>query len=96
VKMVEPRDFYAPEAIYQEVSEQLQKAHSSDELVDYLTFVPDGEPTLDINLGRAIDLLREFENRSTAHMKRCAWMTSWMAFATSPGISMVSWLRRRC
>lgn len=56
--MVEPRDFYAPEDIYQEVSEQLQKAHSSDEPVDYLTFVPDGEPTLDINLGKAIDLLR--------------------------------------
>jgi wyosine [tRNA(Phe)-imidazoG37] synthetase (radical SAM superfamily) len=56
--MVEPRDFYAPEDIFQEVSEQLQKARSSDEPVDYLTFVPDGEPTLDINLGKAIDLLR--------------------------------------
>jgi len=58
--MVEPRDFYAPEDIYQEVSEQLQKAYSADEPVDYLTFVPDGEPTLDINLGRAIDLLRPY------------------------------------
>jgi wyosine [tRNA(Phe)-imidazoG37] synthetase (radical SAM superfamily) len=56
--MVEPRGFYAPEDIYQEISEQLQKVHSSDEPVDYLTFVPDGEPTLDINLGKAIDLLR--------------------------------------
>jgi wyosine [tRNA(Phe)-imidazoG37] synthetase (radical SAM superfamily) len=56
--MLEPRDFYAPEAIYQEVSEQLQKARGSNEPVDYLTFVPDGEPTLDINLGIAIDLLR--------------------------------------
>lgn len=59
-KMIEPREFYAPEAIYQEVSEQLQKARSSGEPVDYLTFVPDGEPTLDINLGRAIDLLRPY------------------------------------
>ncbi|MGD8935145.1 MAG: radical SAM protein [Thiogranum sp.] len=59
-KMVEPRNFYAPEDIYQEVSEQLQKAHRSGEPVDYLTFVPDGEPTLDINLGRAIDLLRPY------------------------------------
>ncbi len=57
-KLVEPRDFYAPEDIYQEVSEQLKKAHNSDEPIDYLTFVPDGEPTLDINLGKAIDLLR--------------------------------------
>jgi len=59
-KLVEPRDFYAPEDIYQEVSEQLKKAHNSDEPIDYLTFVPDGEPTLDINLGKAIDLLRPF------------------------------------
>jgi wyosine [tRNA(Phe)-imidazoG37] synthetase (radical SAM superfamily) len=56
--MVVPRAFYAPEEIYQAVNEQLQKAHSSGEPVDYLTFVPDGEPTLDINLGRTIDLLR--------------------------------------
>jgi wyosine [tRNA(Phe)-imidazoG37] synthetase (radical SAM superfamily) len=57
-QLIEPQVFYAPENIYQEVSEQLQKAHHSDEPIDYLTFVPDGEPTLDINLGKAIDLLR--------------------------------------
>jgi len=28
------------------------------ESVDYLSFVPDGEPTLDLNLGREIELLR--------------------------------------
>jgi wyosine [tRNA(Phe)-imidazoG37] synthetase (radical SAM superfamily) len=59
-KLVEPRGFFAPEDIYREVSEKLQEAYSSDEPVDYLTFVPDGEPTLDINLGRAIDLLRPY------------------------------------
>jgi wyosine [tRNA(Phe)-imidazoG37] synthetase (radical SAM superfamily) len=57
-KIVEPRNFYAPEDIYKAVSVHLQKAHDSDEPIDYLTFVPDGEPTLDINLGKAIDLLR--------------------------------------
>jgi wyosine [tRNA(Phe)-imidazoG37] synthetase (radical SAM superfamily) len=57
-KMVEPRNFYAPEDIYQAVSEQLEKVNRSGEPIDYLTFVPDGEPTLDINLGRAVDLLR--------------------------------------
>jgi wyosine [tRNA(Phe)-imidazoG37] synthetase (radical SAM superfamily) len=57
-KTLEPRDFYAPEDVYKEVSEQLQKAHRSGEPIDYLTFVPDGEPTLDINLGKAIELLR--------------------------------------
>ena len=57
-QLIKPRDFYTPENIYQDVSEHLQKAHHSDEPVDYLTFVPDGEPTLDISLGKAIDLLR--------------------------------------
>ncbi len=28
------------------------------EKIDYITFVPDGEPTLDINLGNEIDLLK--------------------------------------
>lgn len=59
-QLIEPREFYTPENIYQEVDEQLQKARSSNESIDFLTFVPDGEPTLDINLGRAIDLLRPF------------------------------------
>ena len=57
-QLIKPQDFYTPEEIYQEISEQLQKVHSSDGTIDYLTFVPDGEPTLDINLGEAIDLLR--------------------------------------
>jgi wyosine [tRNA(Phe)-imidazoG37] synthetase (radical SAM superfamily) len=56
--MIEPQEFYAPEDIYQAVSEQLGKLPGSNEPVDYLTFVPDGEPTLDINLGKAIDMLR--------------------------------------
>ena len=50
-QLIEPQNFYTPEEIYQEISEQLQKVHSSDGTIDYLTFVPDGEPTLDINLG---------------------------------------------
>jgi wyosine [tRNA(Phe)-imidazoG37] synthetase (radical SAM superfamily) len=31
---------------------------AAGESIDYLTFVPDGEPTLDIHLGREIELLR--------------------------------------
>jgi wyosine [tRNA(Phe)-imidazoG37] synthetase (radical SAM superfamily) len=55
---IKPREFYSPEDIYQEVSAQVKKAISTDEPIEYLTFVPDGEPTLDINLGKAIELLR--------------------------------------
>lgn len=56
--VIEPQTYYSPEDIYREVREQLHKAKCSDEPIDYLTFVPDGEPTLDINLGNTIDLLR--------------------------------------
>lgn len=62
-KIVEPRVFYTPEAIYQAVSTQLQSAQlqsarHGDSPIDYLTFVPDGEPTLDSMLGQAIERLR--------------------------------------
>jgi len=54
----ERREFYAPELIYKNVSEKVEKAKNHKEHIDYLSFVPDGEPTLDINLGKAIDLLK--------------------------------------
>ena len=55
---VERRAFYEPDEIAQAVREKVDKAQEAGETVDYLTFVPDGEPTLDVNLGREIDLLR--------------------------------------
>lgn len=53
--------FYKPEDIYQDVQSKLAKAWEASERVDYLTFVPDGEPTLDINLGNEIKLLKALE-----------------------------------
>jgi len=50
--------FYEPAEIYKHTKKQVQKALRKGESIDYLTFVPDGEPTLDINLGREIDLLK--------------------------------------
>ncbi|MFW5708449.1 MAG: radical SAM protein [Bacteroidota bacterium] len=48
---------YAPELILSEVEKLLNK--TSDSVTpDYLTFVANGEPTLDINLGKAILLLK--------------------------------------
>jgi len=59
IKMqVERRAFYEPEDILRDVQDKVEKAREAGESVDYLTFVPDGEPTLDINLGREIELLR--------------------------------------
>jgi len=55
---VERRAFYPPEEILQEVQDKVASAQERGEAVDYLTFVPDGEPTLDVHLGREIELLR--------------------------------------
>lgn len=55
---IEPRIFYEPEVVAQSVTDQVKAVINAGEKIDYLTFVPDGEPTLDINLGKTIDLLR--------------------------------------
>lgn len=55
------RFFYEPEDIFQDLRNRLAEAEKRSERVDYLTFVPDGEPTLDVNLGREILLLKALE-----------------------------------
>ena len=52
----ERREFYEPINIAELVEEKL--SNLQDE-VDYVSFVPDGEPTLDVNLGKEIDLVKE-------------------------------------
>ncbi|WP_455222242.1 radical SAM protein [Kaarinaea lacus] len=56
-----PRTFYSPEEIAQAVTRQVNAARNNNERINYLTFVPDGEPTLDINLGTTIELLRPLD-----------------------------------
>ncbi|MGD2037748.1 MAG: radical SAM protein [Desulfobacterales bacterium] len=55
---VDRMPFYDPEEIYRDVRKKIEKALKKGEPVDYLTFVPDGEPTLDVNLGSEIALLK--------------------------------------
>ena len=55
---VEREAFYKPEEIAQGVKEKLKQVREKNEPIDYLTFVSDGEPTLDANLGREIGLLK--------------------------------------
>jgi wyosine [tRNA(Phe)-imidazoG37] synthetase (radical SAM superfamily) len=50
--------FYEPQDVLAAVKERFDEESSAKEKVDYLTFVPDGEPTLDLNQGREIELLR--------------------------------------
>ena len=51
-------EFYAPEAIFSAVTGRVLEIQRRREPLDFLTFVADGEPTLDAHLGREIELLR--------------------------------------
>ncbi|MCG7851941.1 MAG: radical SAM protein [Methanosarcinaceae archaeon] len=55
---VERRMFYNPQKILRDVQDKVKKVKETGDPIDYLTFVPDGEPTLDINLAYEIDLLK--------------------------------------
>jgi wyosine [tRNA(Phe)-imidazoG37] synthetase (radical SAM superfamily) len=55
---VSPRAFYRPADILRSVNDRLETVWQRGERVDWLTFVPDGEPTLDANLAETIDRLR--------------------------------------
>ena len=60
---VHRRNFFPPEEIFDEVKNRVSQLRDADENIDYLSFVPDGEPTLDINLGRTIEKLKTFAIR---------------------------------
>lgn len=55
---VERQSFYPPEQIFEAVRARLRELRSRGEPCDYVTLVPDGEPTLDLGLGRCIRLLK--------------------------------------
>jgi wyosine [tRNA(Phe)-imidazoG37] synthetase (radical SAM superfamily) len=55
----ERQTFYKPEDIFHEVKRKVDEVASRNDKIDYLTFVPDGEPTLDTNLGDEISLLKQ-------------------------------------
>ena len=59
MKWIEREVFYEPEIIFREVERHLGKL-DREHFPDYLTFVPNGEPTLDINLGKEIRCLKAF------------------------------------
>ena len=53
----EPRPFYEPRELTADVSQKVEAAREAGEHIDYLSFVPDGEPTLDANLGEEIQAM---------------------------------------
>lgn len=57
---IELQEYYSPMLIYTDIKDRLYELKIKNEFVDYLSFVPDGEPTLDINLAQTIQLLQDF------------------------------------
>lgn len=57
---VEREHFYEPEEIASSVKDKIRQVREKGEPIDYLAFVPDGEPALDANLGKEIELLKSF------------------------------------
>jgi wyosine [tRNA(Phe)-imidazoG37] synthetase (radical SAM superfamily) len=55
---VERGAFYETGEILEAVQDKVGRVGGIGEPIDYLTFVPDGEPTLDVNLSREIKLLK--------------------------------------
>jgi wyosine [tRNA(Phe)-imidazoG37] synthetase (radical SAM superfamily) len=52
--------FYNLDELLQELEDDLKELEKKKEKVDYITFVADGEPTLDLNLGKALNRIKKF------------------------------------
>jgi wyosine [tRNA(Phe)-imidazoG37] synthetase (radical SAM superfamily) len=58
IKMrIEPQVYYLLQHIFREVIQKIEQVRKDQQWIDYLTFVLEGEPMLDINLGKKIELL---------------------------------------
>jgi len=55
---IERKPLYEPELLAAKIEQMVSTIADQGEAIDYLTFVADGEPTIDANLGREIDLIR--------------------------------------
>ena len=53
------KSFYKPEDLSGAVRRKVDEVAVINERIDYLTFVPDGEPTLDLNISNEISFLKQ-------------------------------------
>jgi wyosine [tRNA(Phe)-imidazoG37] synthetase (radical SAM superfamily) len=58
---LERQEFYPVDQILADVERKVVECAQVGKEIEYLTLVPDGEPTLDLNLGKLIDALKQFE-----------------------------------
>ena len=54
---VERQSFFRPEVVVEAVRRRLDECERGGVGIDYVTLVPDGEPTLDVHLGRLLEAL---------------------------------------
>ena len=59
--LINRQKFYDPQELFSIVKKKVDDVRDNNEHIDYLTFVPDGEPTLDINLGKEVELLKSLD-----------------------------------
>ncbi|MFO7968161.1 MAG: radical SAM protein [Archaeoglobaceae archaeon] len=57
--LVERTEMCPPKELVSSIKQKVSEVMEKGKVIDYLSFVPDGEPTLDLNLGKEIELLRE-------------------------------------
>ncbi len=55
----ERKSFYAPEDVLRQADIKINEVFKNNDTIDYISFVPDGEPTLDLNIGTTIRLLKK-------------------------------------
>ncbi len=53
-------EYYPVDRIIEEVGNKIEEVLAGGDTIDYLSFVPDGEPTLDKNLGKELEMLGRF------------------------------------
>ncbi|MBN2047012.1 MAG: hypothetical protein JW750_04130, partial [Anaerolineaceae bacterium] len=54
------RAFFPLELVLRDVEQKINETIRAGYSIDYLSLVPDGEPTLDLHLGKLIDGLKPF------------------------------------
>ncbi len=69
-KTISRQVFYKPEEIFDEAEKTVEGSGH----IDYLTFVPDGEPTLDINLGKEREMLKALGRTAIITNSSLMWM----------------------
>jgi wyosine [tRNA(Phe)-imidazoG37] synthetase (radical SAM superfamily) len=94
-KELEPRPFRAVRELVREVARRVDVLRAMGESPDFLTFVPDGEPTLDAHLGEMLARLRRLgtplavlSNGSLAwreDVRRRLSLADWVSFKVDAG-----------